>query len=318
MSPYVKTILRSIKMTLPRFLAIFAIIALGVGFFAGLKVTTPSFVYTADIYAKNYCLFDFRLLSTIGFNDEDINELQKRTGCVVEGAYSVDCSAVLGDNQSTDTVKFLSITQNVNRLSLESGRLPLRPDEIVIDAYHFPTIEPGTKLVISEETSKTSMEMFKYKEYTVVGTARTPAFMNFQRGTSNEGSGSISYYVCALPEAFDSEYYTEAYLYANTGLYIYSDEYKDWAENAEKQYKVALKSIISDRFESMLREEYDKLYDGVDEFNDGISDAWDELEDARKKLDDAKKELEDGRPNSTRSARNLMTARRSLTSRGSS
>ena len=294
MSPYVKTILRSIKMTLPRFLAIFAIIALGVGFFAGLKVTTPSFVYTADIYAKNYCLFDFRLLSTIGFNDEDINELQKRTGCVVEGAYSVDCSAVLGDNQSTDTVKFLSITQNVNRLSLESGRLPLRPDEIVIDAYHFPTIEPGTKLVISEETSKTSMEMFKYKEYTVVGTARTPAFMNFQRGTSNEGSGSISYYVCALPEAFDTEYYTEAYLYANTGLYIYSDEYKDWAENAEKQYKVALKSIISDRFESMLREEYDKLYDGVDEFNDGISDAWDEIEDARKKLDDAKKELEDG------------------------
>ena len=50
MSPYVKTILRSIRLTLPRFLAIFAIIALGVGFFSGLKVTMPSFVYTADRY----------------------------------------------------------------------------------------------------------------------------------------------------------------------------------------------------------------------------------------------------------------------------
>ena len=81
MSPYVKTILRSIKMTLPRFLAIFAIIALGVGFFAGLKVTTPSFVYTANEYADEYSMFDFRLLSTIGFKPEDIEMLSKRTGC---------------------------------------------------------------------------------------------------------------------------------------------------------------------------------------------------------------------------------------------
>ena len=60
MSSYVKTVLRSIKLTLPRFIAIFAIIALGVGFFAGLKVTTPSFVYTADKYTKDLSLFDFK------------------------------------------------------------------------------------------------------------------------------------------------------------------------------------------------------------------------------------------------------------------
>ena len=294
MSPYVKTILRSIRMTFPRFIAIFAIIALGVGFFSGLKVTTPSFIYTADQYTKQNSMFDFKLLSTIGFNDEDISELAKRTGCVVEGAYSADCSAIMGDNVSTDTVRFLSITNNVNHLSLESGRLPSRPDEIVIDAYMFPSIELGTKLVITDETSDKSLNMFKYREYTIVGTARSPLYLNFQRGTSDEGSGSVSYYVCALPGAFDSEYYTEAYLYANTGLYIYSDEYKAWAEKAEKQYKVALTSVIDDRFEKTLREEYDKLYDGIDEFNDGINDGRDEISDARKKLDDARKELEDG------------------------
>ena len=86
MSPYVKTILRSIRMTLPRFIAIFAIIALGVGFFAGLKVTTPSFVETADKYTKETGMFDFKFLSTIGFTDEDIEGLGKRTGCTVEGA----------------------------------------------------------------------------------------------------------------------------------------------------------------------------------------------------------------------------------------
>ena len=203
MKPYAKTVLRSIRMTLPRFIAIFAIIALGVGFFAGLKVTTPSFIATADRYTKDLAMFDFRLLSTIGFTDEDIEELSKRTSCVVEGSYSADCAALLGDSQSSDTVRFISITQNVNRIRLESGRLPARPDEVVIDAYTFPTITEGTKLVITDETSDKALKMFKFREYTVVGTARSPIYLNFQRGTSDEGSGSVSFYVCALPGAFD-------------------------------------------------------------------------------------------------------------------
>ena len=173
-------------------------------------------------------MFDFKMLSTIGFTDEDIDELAKRTGCVVEGSYSVDCSALMGDKDATDTVRFISITQNVNHLSLESGRLPSRPDEVVIDAYRFPSVELGTKLVITDETSEQSLNMFKYREYTIVGTARSPLYLNFQRGTSNEGSGSVSYYVCALPGAFDSEYYTEAYLYANTGTFtVFSSNVSD-------------------------------------------------------------------------------------------
>jgi len=293
MSPYVKTIIRSIKMTLPRFIAIFAIIALGVGFFAGLKVTTPSFVLTGDKYVNDYAFYDFKLLSTIGFTDEDIEEIAKRTSCVVEGAYSADCSAYLGDSVSADTVHFISITGNVNRLALESGRMPSSPDEIVVDAYMIPDIKPGTKLVIADETSDKAREMFRYSEYTVVGTARSPMYLNFQRGTSNEGSGSVSFYVCALPEAFDSEYYTEAYLYADTGFFIYSDEYKNWATDAEKQYKNVLRSVINERFEGLLRDEYDKLYEGFDTFNEELDKGWSEIEDGRKKLEDARKELED-------------------------
>ena len=313
MSPYVKTILRTIRMTLPRFLAIFAIIALGAGFFAGLKVTTPSFVETGNKYINETALYDFKLLSTIGFNDDDIDELAKRTGCIVEGAYSADCAAYLGDSLSADTVRFMSITNDVNKIVLESGRLPEKPDEIVLDAYTFPEpVKPGTKLVIAEETSKSSMEMFKYREYTVVGMARTPVYLNFQRGTSDEGSGTVNYYALALPGAFDSEYYTEAYLYANTGLYIYSDEYKEWAASAEKHYKVVLRSVIDDRFDAMLKEEYDKLYDGFDEFNEGINDGWEELSDARAKLDDAKKQLEDAQAEIDKNRAELADGKKTL------
>ena len=301
-------------MTLPRFIAIFAIIALGVGFFAGLKVTTPSFVQTADIYTKEYAMFDFKFLSTIGFEQEDIDEIAKRTNCIVEGSYTADCSAFLGDTVSADTVRFLSITKNVNKLKLESGRMPEKPDEIVIDGYKVSTARIGDKLIIADETSESARKMFKYKEYTVVGTARTPVYMNFQRGTTDEGSGTVSYFVCALPEAFDSEYYTEAYLYANTGLYIYSDEYKDWAKTAEDQYSDIVDDVIGKRFDKLLKDEYQKLYDGFDEFNEEIGDAWDEITDGQKELDDGRKKLEDAEKEIKDNRKKLADAKKTLDS----
>ncbi|MBO4681646.1 MAG: FtsX-like permease family protein [Clostridiales bacterium] len=314
MSPYAKTILRTIKMTLPRFLAIFAIIALGVGFFSGLKVTTPSFIYTADLYSKEYQMFDYKFLSTIGFKQEDVDELAKRTGCTVEGSYSADCSAFLGNDESSDTVRFLSITNNVNKLKLEAGRLPEKPDEIVIDGYQVSTKRIGQKLVISSETSEDALEMFKYKEYTIVGTVRSPLYLNFQRGTSDEGSGNVSYFVCALPEAFDSEYFTEVYLYADTGLYIYSDAYKDWAKGAEDRYEDVLEDVVNERFDKLLKDEYKKLGDEVEEHFDEIDDGWKEINDARKELDDAKKELEDGEKEIKDNRKKLADAKKTLDS----
>ncbi len=314
MSPYVKTILRSIKMTLPRFLAIFAIIALGVGFFAGLKLSTPSFVYTVNGYANEYAMFDYKLLSTIGFKPEDIDELAKRTGCTVEGSYTVDCSAFLGNDEGADTVRFLSITKNVNKLKLEAGRMPEKPDEIVVDGYQLSTARIGQKLVIAPETSEDSLDMFKYREFTIVGTVRTPVYLNFQRGTSDEGSGSVNYFVCALPEAFDSEYFTEAYLYANTGLYIYSDAYKNWAEGAEDKYGDVLEGVVKERFDKLLKEEYQKIADEVEDHYVDIDDGWKEINDARKELDDAKKEIEDGQKEINDNRKKLADAKKTLDS----
>ena len=295
MSPYVKTILRSIKMTLPRFLAIFAIIALGVGFFAGLKVTTPSFVYTVNGYANEYKMFDFKLLSTIGFKPEDIDELAKR-------------------DTGSDTVRFLSITNNVNKLKLEAGRMPEKPDEIVIDGYQLSTARIGQKLVITKETSEDSLDMFKIREFTIVGTVRSPLYLNFQRGTSDEGSGSVSYFACALPEAFDSDYFTEAYLYADTGLYIFSDEYRDWAPGAEDKYKAVLEDVVKERFDKLLKEEYKKMTDEVEDHYTDIDDGWKEINDARKELDDAKKEIEDGQREINDNRKKLADAKKTLDS----
>ena len=71
-----KNTLREIWNTKARFLSIMAIIALGVGFFAGVKGTSPAMVATAEQYAMDQALMDVQLLSSVGFDDEDIKAIQ--------------------------------------------------------------------------------------------------------------------------------------------------------------------------------------------------------------------------------------------------
>ena len=67
--------MREIWWTKSRFIAIFAIIGISVGFFSGLKSSAPSMLATALHYFDDTHLMDIRLISTIGFSDEDVEDL---------------------------------------------------------------------------------------------------------------------------------------------------------------------------------------------------------------------------------------------------
>ena len=67
----VKMLLRSIKGSLGRYLAIVAIIALGVGFYAGLQSSQPAMLETADSYLRDQRMYDFQLMSTLGLTKGD-------------------------------------------------------------------------------------------------------------------------------------------------------------------------------------------------------------------------------------------------------
>ena len=59
-----KSTFREIKSSLGRYLAILAIVALGVGFFSGLKVTRPAMITTADDYLSESSFFDYQVMNT--------------------------------------------------------------------------------------------------------------------------------------------------------------------------------------------------------------------------------------------------------------
>lgn len=116
-----KTILRDIRGSFGRFFAIFAIIALGVGFFSGVKITTPVLVNTIDNLYKDKSLFDYKLVSTLGWEEKDVEKVRQRKDVeYAEGAFQYDIICL--DKDDKDLVfKAYSLTDNVNGLMLREG-----------------------------------------------------------------------------------------------------------------------------------------------------------------------------------------------------
>lgn len=298
MTPYIKTIARSIRQSFGRFLAILAIIALGVGFMCGLMQSNPSFILTGNTYIAERKMFDFRLLSTIGFDEEDIEKIAALDGIVdAEGAYSADVVARLSSQEETSRsqVRIHSLTTGVNLLKVEAGRLPENGNEIVVDGYFFadPDEVIGTQLILSGAAGQDDADYLNSDVFTVVGTVRSPLYIDFQRGTTDVGSGQLTYFAYTTGDAFDMEYYTECYVYYDTGLDAYSDEYEDFAETKEDELETAVAAIIDERFQELMDENRADLADGIAELEDARVEASADLDDARDELSDAHDELQD-------------------------
>lgn len=293
---YWKVVFRSIKGSIVRFVAILSIIALGVGFFSGLKVTMPSFMLTGDKYIRDHALFDYRLISTIGFTDEDIDKIKTTEGVrACEGAFFADTLASrfrAGNTQKDeiiDVVRFHTITEGVNILELEEGRLPSAPDEVVIDAYACDSSFIGDKLVVE------GSDGFAYDEYKIVGRVRTPYYLNFQKGTTDVGGGSINYFVFVQKDGMDFEYYTEAFVKLNSDLETYSDKYEDNVDAFEDTIKSKTEDVINARFDDLVNDAKKDYEDGLKEYNDTLDDAWEEIDKAQKDIDEARDTLKDAK-----------------------
>ena len=88
---YRKNTLRTFKNTLSRFAAVFAIVALGVGFLAGLSGTPIDMKESMERYMDDADFYDLRVVSTLGLTDEDVAALGQVDGVrEVQPGYSAD------------------------------------------------------------------------------------------------------------------------------------------------------------------------------------------------------------------------------------
>ncbi|MCR5585713.1 MAG: FtsX-like permease family protein, partial [Lachnospiraceae bacterium] len=247
-----KNTIREIKGSFGRYIAILAIVALGVGFFSGLKVTKEAMIATGDDYFRNNALYDFRLISTLGLSDEDAEEIKKLDFVKeAEGAYGTDALIQRG-SKTVNAAKLLSISDTINKVILTEGRMPEAPNECLGDSDWFSSASIGEKITLPESNSESTLNSLNYTEFTVVGRCRSPLYVHFERGNTSLGNGKLSGFVYLMPEAFKSDYYSDIYVLTESGKeQIYSEAYNDGIDLETPVIEEKLEKLAADRYEDL-------------------------------------------------------------------
>lgn len=301
----VKDFFREIWKTKNRFLSILAIVALGSGFFAGINVTTTDMKLTASRYYDNYNLMDFHLQSTYGITEDDITAFSNAQDLDIQTimpAYSKDVIANPGTEQQA-TVKVLSYggeEQTLNQFKLLEGRMPEAPNECVVDtSSKVPAnFKVGETVTIGSGSADDPLEdTLAYDTFTVVGVVQTPLYVNFSRGYTNIGNGTLTAFFVVPKESFCMDVYTDVYLTVNgaKGLDYFNGEYDSFIESKTPQFEDFANQRGETRYNEIVSEATEKLEDGKKELAEGEQTQKTELAKARKKLNKAEQELKDGK-----------------------
>ncbi|MBE6017546.1 MAG: FtsX-like permease family protein [Lachnospiraceae bacterium] len=314
-----KMIWREIKSTFGRFASVFAIIAIGTGFFAGVRITTPVMLNTLDDYYRDTRFFDYRLLSTIGWTDKEVSGLKNESGVAgAEGSWQYDVILKRRDGKEA-VYKVHSITEEVNQIQIKAGRMPESSRECVIDNNNRMGLSLGDKVYISDSNEQDTKDAFAADSYTVVGFAESSLYINFERGTTSIGNGTVQGFAYLPKDAFESDTYTEVYVKLDTDRVIYSRQYKDQMDGLRSEWETVTQDKADERYDRLYADAEEELVDARAEFEDEknkgeseLKDAREELDEGKQKLDDAAVEIADGRQKLADAAAELEDGKREL------
>lgn len=244
---------RTIRTFFGRYMALLLIVLLGAGFFAGLKITEAAMTKTADGFFAAQKLYDFRLLSTLGFTEGDVERFAALENVeAAEGTYSVDAMVTHGENDHP--FKLLSLPGSVNLPSLVAGRMPEAADECVVDDERFGESDIGRVISLSDEGGGDAAEQLTSEQFTIVGLVDSPLYIGLDRGTTGIGSGAL-YSFAYLPRgAFDGEVFTEINLTLTERAAIYTDEYDRVIERHEGGVTALADTLADERYNELWDE----------------------------------------------------------------
>lgn len=288
-----KDFFQEIRKTLPRYISLLFIVALGVAFFAGVRSAEPDMRLSADAYYDEQNFMDIRVISTLGLTDKDLNAIRQVEGVTeAEGIYTVNAFM---DTEDESLVAVLqSVTGNVNQYRISEGRLPENTKECLLDEAFLLHGEYaiGDTIYLRSGTDEPLTDSVAGDAYEIVGFGISPMYLTWKRGTASIGSGQADGFVVLVPEAFKADYYDEIYVTTDQAdpIMSMSDEYDDMVQPVID----AIEEIAEGRLDIRYHELTDEPYEELEKARKEVEDGWAELENARQELDDAYTKLEEG------------------------
>lgn len=320
-SAMLKNAFAEMKKTKSRFLSIFGIIAIGTGFFAGLLQSAPAMKVSSDHYYDRTSLSDIRLVSTYGFDDNDIDALKKGLPDVdIYPGYFTDAyvNTDAGEKKVARVYSLDKTGENnpYSSLQIVDGRLPEEENECVIDSgkllAHYKV---GDKLTLCGDEDTDIDGTLSVKEFTIVGKFASPMYISdVERGNTTIGSGSV-YMICYIPEScFNTEVYTQVMINSDElkQYSCYSDEYEDARDALEKKIQKIADVREEERFDEIAGDAKKELDDGQKELDKKKNEAYAKIDENEKKLSDAKKQLDEAKPQLESGKKTLEESKKQL------
>lgn len=295
---FYKDLNRSLVRTKARFLSILVIISIGVGFFAGINATEPDMLLSADKYYKNNNLSDFRIISPLGFLASDIANVKNIEGVAkVQEGYTKDVFLSTSDG-NTSIAKLFSYDENdyknnegLNIPVIIEGRMPEKSGEIAIDHGKFiPSgIKLNSKITLSLPNKEEINASLITNTYTVVGFIDSPSYIDFERGHTNIGDGSIEFFAYLSKDDFTMDKVTDLFIETTDSkkLKAYTLAYKNHIDAIE----APLKTLGTEAIAKETQRLRDELTKGKNELGANRIKMNRELASGEKRLNDSERKI---------------------------
>ena len=300
-STFIKELRRSITRSVSRFMAIFAIVALGAGFLAGLNASAPDMRLTADEYFRDSNFMDFRLLCTMGFTEDDISALGEQEGIRdVMAVHSADVEATIEDKDYILRIHGMPEESEgaINTLVLLEGRMPQAKGECLINPGKIgsESIQVGETIVIKDPDG-TLDETLDTHTYTVVGLVQSSYYLTFSFGTTTLGNGSVNYAMYVPDADFVQDVFTDVYatVEGTEGISSFSEAYDSRIDGIETNLEIFAEERQQIRYDEIKDEAQAKIDEAWEEYAKSEAEADEKLAEAQSALEEAKTTLEQSR-----------------------
>lgn len=295
-------VLRTMRGSLKRFVALATICALGVTMICGLKVACIDLRASADRFFDEQDLFDLRVQSTLGITDDDVAALAALEGVeTAEGGWVETCYTAVGSGSEKVDVKALSAS-GLNQPRLLEGHLPVTADQVAVTRRYLKesgkSIGDTLSFRGSSDDDEDARQVFARKDYTICGVVLDPTDVNAGEGTmSFRASGSSQYAFFLLPAAVESEVYTVAYVKVagSEAPLCYSDAYGDLVDEVKSRVEGIAAEREAARGEGLRADANSRVDDAEKDALDKLADGQRQIDENQEKLDSGAAQIADGR-----------------------
>ena len=214
MSAYWKDNFRGIKKSLGRYFSLIIITALGAMSVVGIQAASINMRAAADMEYKERAIYDIQIKSTIGFSDDDISALRDIPGVgIVMPTNIFDVYMYIEDQ--TRTMRTFELPVELNSIRLTAGRLPETPLECAVERAVLTNwgLQIGDSIILGLDDADDNRNMLKNREFTITGVVVSPIIIiPYARGNTHLGDGGLNYYMYLHPDAYATDFYTDAYV----------------------------------------------------------------------------------------------------------